>query len=80
MTWRASREARKTTGPAMSSGVAMRPSGMPASASFRPGPDSAAAVMSVSTQPGATELTRTRGASSTAQERVAAIIAPLLAA
>ncbi len=36
--------------------------------------------MSVSTQPGATAITRTSGASSVDQDLVAAMIAPLLAA
>ena len=47
---------------------------------FRFSPDSASAVMSVSTQPGATALTRILGASSHDHDLVAEMIAPLLAA
>ncbi len=56
----ASSEQRNTIGPAISSGVATRPTGIVASIRFLPSKPSASYVMadiSVSTQPGATEST-----------------------
>jgi hypothetical protein len=59
----------------------MRPSGMAASMRARPPPAIGAATISVSIQPGATQLTVIpRGASSTATLLTSEIIAPLLAA
>src|SRR6185369_4538751 len=78
--WLAREDARKMTEPAMSSAVAIRRRGIAASALSRPSPERASAVMSVSTHPGATALTRISGASSVDHDLVAEIIAPLLAA
>ena len=67
-------------GPATSSTVATRPSGIDASMRSRPAAMGFATI-SVSTQPGATQLTvMPRGASSTATLLVRAIIAALVAA
>ena len=83
MTWRARSEQRNTIGPAISSGVATRPSGMLFSISPFPLPPSRLngfSHISVSTHPGATQLTAIRGASSPASDFVRAMAAPLVAA
>ena len=54
--WRASAEHRNTIGPATSSALATRPSGIPAAIRLSPSPAYEPAAMSVSTQPGATQF------------------------
>src|SRR4051812_17099140 len=78
----ACRDARYTTADAISSGSPGRPSGIDRMISrFVAVSERAAAVISVRTQPGATQLTVMRcGASSTASDFVSEISAPLLAA
>src|SRR5258706_15111670 len=72
-------EATKRIGPATSSAVAARPSGIAAATIFCPALESSTALdMSVATHPGATEFTRIPyGANSVARPLVSAIIAPL---
>ncbi len=77
---RASGEQRKRIGPATSSAVAIRPTGMVAAIRSRPPSPKADQLISVSTQPGATQLTVTSGAHSTHSDFTKAIIAPLVAA
>ena len=68
-------------GPATSSGLATRPRGMEASMRARSSPWYAGAAISVSIQPGATQLTVIpRGASSTQKPFTREIMAPLVAA
>src|SRR2546425_1150377 len=82
--WPARSEQRNTMGPAQSSGLATRPSGIVRSMSSLPRPASLAygvADISVSTHPGATQFTLIRrGASSTARDLVNEMTAPLVAA
>jgi len=79
--WRASGLARKSTGPAMSAGLATRPSGIFASMRPRPSAANGRVTASVSTQPGAMLFTvMSRGPSSTANDLTKDIIAPFEAA
>src|SRR3989442_2841312 len=77
-------EQRNTMGPAQSSWLATRPSGIVRSMSSLPRPAALAygvADISVSTHPGATQFTLIRrGASSTARDLVNEMTAPLVAA
>src|SRR6185503_1459294 len=66
VTCRARSLQRKRIGPAMSSGGGIRRSGMVASTRPRPSPAKAGMHISVSTQPGATQVTRMAGAEWTA--------------
>src|ERR1051326_9251555 len=77
---RASGEHRNTIGPATSSALATRPSGIVRSIAARPSPAYGFADISVSTHPGATQFTVSFGASSTASDFVSAMTAPLVAA
>src|SRR5262249_48128294 len=80
--WRARSDARKRIGPAMSSAVATRPMGIePTIFANSRRSRKGAADISVSTHPGATQLTVTPdGPSSDASDFVNAIIPPLDAA
>src|SRR5690606_33364216 len=79
--WRAIGVHRKTMGPATSSAVATRPSGIPALAAARASVRRTEAERSVSTQPGATLFTVIpRGASSTHMDLTSETMAPLDAA
>ena len=67
-------------GPAMSSALATRPSGIPCSMRARPPAAYGSAHISVSTHPGATQLTVMPGAHSMAIYFVIEISAPFVAA
>ena len=77
---RASALQRKRIGPAMSSGGGIRWSGIVAAIRSRPPPAYGSALISVSTHPGATQLTVMSGAHSIASDLVIAMRAPLVAA